>query len=61
MFLGARALDSAYFGEGTGLIAMDDVVCNSRETQLTLCNHTTYHDCDHSEDASVRCSSVLSK
>lgn len=53
---GATALSFAYFGEGTGIIAMDDVDCSGAESQLTLCSHTISHNCGHSEDASVRCS-----
>ena len=50
------AYSSAYFGQGTGDIAMDDVQCVGNETALTLCPHTTDHNCGHFEDAGVRCS-----
>ncbi|XP_019853773.1 PREDICTED: deleted in malignant brain tumors 1 protein-like [Amphimedon queenslandica] len=49
------AFDSAYFGQGTEAIVMDDVDCNGTESYLTNCTHTTEHNCVHSEDAGVRC------
>ena len=52
---GAIAWSSAHFGEGTGNILMDDVACTGSESRLTFCSHITSHNCQHSEDASVRC------
>ena len=52
---GATALSYAYFGPGSGSILMSEVTCNGDETRLTSCSHITNHDCEHSEDASVRC------
>lgn len=49
------ALTSAYFGPGNGSILMDDVSCTGSETRLALCSHVTNHNCNHFEDASVRC------
>ncbi|CAI8037192.1 Deleted in malignant brain tumors 1 protein [Geodia barretti] len=40
---------------GTGPIHMDDVHCIGTETSLSQCPHSTRHNCDHSEDASVTC------
>ena len=47
----------AYFGEGTGTIWMDNVRCASDDTCLGNCtfNGFAVHNCQHSEDASVRC------
>ena len=45
----------AYFGEGQGLIGMDDVQCAGSESTLTDCTHTRNHNCGHSEDAGVTC------
>ena len=57
VFLGT-AYGSAYFGQGTGIIVMDNVHCTGTESTLTSCTHTTNHDCVHSEDAGVRCTSI---
>uniref|UniRef100_A0A1X7TS67 SRCR domain-containing protein n=1 Tax=Amphimedon queenslandica TaxID=400682 RepID=A0A1X7TS67_AMPQE len=52
------AFSSAYFGQGTGRIVMDDVGCFGSESNLIDCYHTTNHNCDHYEDAGVRCSYI---
>ena len=48
---------SAYFGEGSGLILLDNVNCYGRESSIFECNHNTFgeHDCEHCEDAGVVC------
>ena len=47
----------AHYGQGTGLILLDDVFCEGSESSLFSCNHTGVgnHNCDHSQDAVVRC------
>ena len=52
------ALSFARFGEGSGPIWLDDVSCIGSESELLECPHNGIgnHNCDHSEDASVRCS-----
>uniref|UniRef100_A0A8C0VC75 SRCR domain-containing protein n=1 Tax=Cyanistes caeruleus TaxID=156563 RepID=A0A8C0VC75_CYACU len=52
------ALGSAYFGQGSGPIMLDNVRCSGDEVSLLRCNHTGWriHNCDHYEDASVVCS-----
>ncbi|NXB39790.1 DMBT1 protein, partial [Eulacestoma nigropectus] len=52
------ALGSAYFGQGSGDIVLDNVRCRGNELSLLRCNHTGWriHNCAHYEDASVVCS-----
>jgi len=48
----------AYYGEeGSSSILMDEVLCDGNETNLGHCNFDGWgrHNCDHSEDAGVRC------
>ena len=49
---------SAYFGQGTGPIWLDDLSCSRSELTLLQCSHrrSGSHNCNHSEDESVRCS-----
>ena len=59
--LGFRnALDAyrrAHYGQGTGPIFLDNVHCRGDESALISCSYreVSYHSCDHSEDAGVRC------
>ena len=48
---------SAYFGEGSGLILLDNVNCNGRESNIFDCRYRNFseHDCEHHEDAGVVC------
>ena len=59
MFLsvGSVALGGGFFGSGSGGIFVDNVVCRGTESSLLECRHNTIgqHNCDHSEDAGVRC------
>ena len=56
-YSGGSAKVSAYFGEGSGLILLDNVNCNGRESRIFDCRHDTFgeHDCGHHEDAGVIC------
>jgi hypothetical protein len=54
-----RGHSSARYGQGRGHILMDDVRCNGNETSLKQCRQLGWgrHNCDHSKDAGVECSS----
>ena len=48
---------SAYFGEGSELILLDNVNCGGSESNIFDCRHRIFgeHDCTHREDAGVVC------
>ena len=48
---------SAAFGEGSGPIWLDDVVCNANDTSLVQCGHLDWgvNNCEHNEDVGVTC------
>uniref|UniRef100_A0A3P9KDD8 SRCR domain-containing protein n=1 Tax=Oryzias latipes TaxID=8090 RepID=A0A3P9KDD8_ORYLA len=56
-----QAPGSAYFGQGSDPIWLDNVACSGSESSLTQCGHRGYgtHDCSHSEDAAVICSDPI--
>lgn len=51
------AYSGAHFGQGTGPIVYDDVICNGPETELLYCHHRELgiSDCTHGEDVGVKC------
>ena len=55
----AIAYPDAYFGQGTGLVVLDQLGCSGSETRLSDCSHrgfnTTAPNCGHDDDAGVRC------
>ena len=53
----AFARKSAYFGQGSGQILLDELRCSGTEASLFRCPHNGLyrHDCGHGEDAGVTC------
>lgn len=53
-----RKATSAEFGQGSGPIHLDNVICQGDEAKLHLCDANDFgdNDCGHNEDAGVVCS-----
>ena len=59
--LGAQSYKhGAHYGQGSGEILLDDVVCTGTESSLLYCQHRGVHNhnCGHSEDIGVKCASM---
>ncbi|XP_022803800.1 deleted in malignant brain tumors 1 protein-like [Stylophora pistillata] len=56
-----QAFGSATHGQGSGQIWIDDLDCTGNELHFDECSHGGWgnHNCDHSGDASVECSSII--
>lgn len=50
-----EAKSQAFYGQGTGAIAFDDVNCGGSESTLSSCPRSSGHNCGHGEDAGVVC------
>ena len=54
--LDASGIGSAFYGQGSGPIHLDDVACAGTETNILQCRYDPVtSDCGHSEDAGVQC------
>jgi len=59
LFTDATAFSSAYYGQGSGAIVLDNVACTGLEEKLVDCPYDSHTaDCYHYDDASVRCSTT---
>ena len=58
-----RAPLEATYGEGTGPIYFDNVICTGSEARLVNCSHNGVgvHNCFHSEDAGAECVTTISR
>ena len=54
------AAHSAFYGQGSGQIWLDDVDCVGTEKTIGNCSHRGWgsNNCNHGKDASVKCSSL---
>ena len=57
-------LKNSYYGEGTGMILLDDVICTGNEDDLLQCSRRSSSplfssNCNHSEDAGVKCEGIF--
>ena len=54
-----KSYHGAHFGQGLGTIWLNNVMCTGDESTLFSCTHLgvgIIRNCNHSEDAGVRCS-----
>ena len=56
-YIGATALTGSSVVDGSGQIFLHSIFCIGSESRLIDCTHrgVGIHNCDHSEDAGVRC------
>ena len=54
---GGESYIEARYGEGSGQVILDDVICTGNESSLAECSHRQpfTSNCEHDEDVSVRC------
>ena len=59
----SHAGSSVRYSQGTGTILLDDLNCNSDQSNIFDCVHNGFenHDCSHSDDAGVKCSGSFGK
>ncbi len=57
LHIGATSFQNAFFGQGSGQILLDNLMCVGSETRLVDCPHNGIgiENCLHFEDAGLRC------
>ena len=52
---------SAFYGQGSGQIWLDNVNCVGTEGNISSCSHNGWgsHNCGHGEDASIKCTAGM--
>ncbi|XP_076082552.1 scavenger receptor cysteine-rich domain superfamily protein-like [Mytilus galloprovincialis] len=55
------AIGQAFFGEGTGLVWLDEINCNGTEDDIYKCGSNGWGrtDCGHSKDVSILCDTMV--
>lgn len=55
--LGALVLPNSAFGQGSGPIFLDNLMCTGREARLVDCPHAGFemNSCNHDQDGGLRC------
>ena len=50
-------MSTSLYDVGTGIIWLDDVICNGDESNITECSHRgwSHHNCYHNDDVGVMC------
>ena len=61
IFFKGSAVNSAFFGQGTGSIVLNNVQCTRSEARLIDCLSGQVISCSHSQDAGVRCIEMTGK
>ena len=54
----AQAFSNAFYGQGSGIIYLDNVQCSGSELDLFDCPGDTSPSCTHVDDAGVRCNPI---
>ncbi len=55
--VGATVLPNSAFGEGSGPVVLDNLMCNGLENRLFDCSHAGLErtSCSHNQDAGIAC------
>ena len=59
LFSDVIAYASAYYGQGTVPVLLDDLRCTNTESRLIDCPHAAIDNCVHSQDAALSCTTSM--